>query len=344
MRLGEWSRRIAAAVVALAPVLACADGTLSFVSDPGEFVGGGTTYSVSFADADISIGGDANALGVYYQSGTDTWSLALNAPQSHALTPACYERAERAPAEDATRPGVEFDFGSRSCGQIAGRYRLIELETDSASGAISKLAVDFVQQCGGPALFGKLRYNSTVSLDTPALDPVFEVGGALHFVSDPGDDVGLGQTRAFDLDRSNFSMSMNPDAGVSGGYQSSTEFWYFDFAAPDGAPLEVGLYEDAVRFPFQGPGQPGLDFVLDGRGCNELSGSFDVAKLDFDRIDGTPTRFENHFVQHCDNAAPALTAEVAVTQVYTNGPLVDDTLFIDGLDGETPWPLVWNCD
>jgi hypothetical protein len=345
-RSRSWSRDIAFAMLAAAPSLACADGTLLFVSEPGDYIGGGTTYSLTFDDADVDVSGDASSLRVYYVSLPEFWSLALSAPRTRALTPACYERAQREPFAEAARPGVDFDFDGAGCNEVVGRYKLIELETDAVSGGISKLAVDFVQHCegGGPALFGKLRYNSAVGLDTPALAPVFDVRGKLAFVSDPGDYIGGGQDRAFDLDRSNFSVGLNFDAGVSGFFMTDTDFWGVDFAAPDGTPLAVGSYDDAVRFPFQGPGQPGLDFIYDGAGCNVLSGSFDVTAIESDPIDGNPTLFKTHFVQHCENVAPALTADVYVKQVYTNGPLVDDMIFIDGVDGETAWPLVWNCD
>jgi hypothetical protein len=341
-----WSKAVAGALVALAPLLACADGTLSFVSDPGDWIGSGETYSVAFTDANANIVGDESSLSVDYRVGSDSWTLTLRAPQAQALTPACYERAQRAAFVDFSRPGLEFDHDAHGCNQVVGRFKLIELENDAVSGAISKLAVDFVQHCegSGPALFGKLRYNSTVSLDTPALDPVFEFDGTLHFVSDPGDFVGQGEEGTFDLNRYNFFTRMNLYAGVSGFFRGATDIWNFDFAAPDSVPLYIGSFDDAVRFTLQGPGQAGFDFTDDGRGCDALSGNFDIDAIESDRIDGAPTRFGSHFVQHCENETPALTADVDFTRVYVNGPLVDDALFIDGVDGETAWPLVWNCE
>lgn len=45
------------------------------------------------------------------------------------------------------------------------------------------------------------------------------------------------------------------------------------------APLEVGPYEGAQRAPFEDDGRPGLSVSGDGRGCNRLSGSFEVHEL-----------------------------------------------------------------
>lgn len=44
-------------------------------------------------------------------------------------------------------------------------------------------------------------------------------------------------------------------------------------------PLEVGPYEGAQRAPFEDEGRPGLSISGDGRGCNRLSGSFEVHEL-----------------------------------------------------------------
>lgn len=342
----ELLRGFAALLLMIGPAWAWADGTLYFSSEAGDYIGGGSTYSLNFTDSDVEVTASAQAVSVYYFLNGSFWSLWLRAPAERSLAPACYERAQRAPFAEYGRPGVEFDFDGAGCNEIVGRYKVIELEDDPDTGSVSKLAVDFVQHCegNGPALFGKLRYNSTVGLDTPALDPVFETSGTLHFVSDPGDYIGGGADRTFDLDRSDFGAGVNYDAGVSGSYFDDSDWWMFDFAAADGVPLTEGSYQGAVRFPFQEAGQPALDFVYDGSGCNTLSGNFDVTALDFDPIDGNPTRFQDHFVQHCENADPALTADVDFTTVYNNGPLVADALFIDGLDGATEWPLVWNCN
>src|SRR5439155_1363081 len=74
------------------------------------------------------------------------------------------------------------------------------------------------------------------------------------------------------------------DNGVSIAFHTPGfgEFWSTDFAAPDGATLVPGTYEGAVRFPFQGPGQPGLDISGDGRGSNTLTGRFTVLRADYD--------------------------------------------------------------
>ena len=106
---------------------------------------------------------------------------------------------------------------------------------------------------------------------------------SLSFVSDQGDYIGAGQSRAFTLDTASFTSR----SGQNGGYFGVTVFpfdggfWFLDIAAPQGAQLVPGAYEGAVRYPFQGPGQPGLSLSGDGRGCNTLTGRFDVLEVTF---------------------------------------------------------------
>ncbi len=68
-----------------------------------------------------------------------------------------------------------------------------------------------------------------------------------------------------------------------------------------------------TRTPF-GPssgarGQPGLDVWGDGRGCNTLSGSFNVLTATYGP-NNSIVQFDATFEQHCDGAIPALTGEI----------------------------------
>lgn len=58
-------------------------------------------------------------------------------------------------------------------------------------------------------------------------------------------------------------------------------WWVVDLSSARlGEPLRAPqLYEEAQRFPFEAPGHPGLDVGGDGRGCNEVSGRFELHTL-----------------------------------------------------------------
>jgi hypothetical protein len=99
---------------------------------------------------------------------------------------------------------------------------------------------------------------------------------SLSLVSDAGDYIGGGQSRVYTLDRA----AITTRSGQDGGYFGLTAFpfeggwWYVDLAAPAGSQLLPGVYEGAVRWPFQGPDQPGLSVSGNGAGCNTVSGRF----------------------------------------------------------------------
>ncbi len=95
------------------------------------------------------------------------------------------------------------------------------------------------------------------------------------------------------------------DQRINGG----SAWWSLDFKAPNGAELTPGPYEGAARYPFQSPATPGLDVSGSGRGCNNLTGRFDVLEAVYG-ADGSVQRFAADFEQHCEGGAPALRGSV----------------------------------
>ena len=77
------------------------------------------------------------------------------------------------------------------------------------------------------------------------------------------------------------------------------DWWYLDFAAPGGGRPAVGVYDGADGFPFQAPDRSRPVGVGNGRGCNTLTGSFEVFEAQY-AADGTPTRLRASFEQHCE--------------------------------------------
>ncbi len=80
-------------------------------------------------------------------------------------------------------------------------------------------------------------------------------------------------------------------------------FWGLDFGTNQlHRPMAPGSYQNAERASFAGVGHPGLDVGGDGRGCNTLTGSFEVHYVTIDYSRGTPrlTAFAASFVQYCE--------------------------------------------
>jgi len=57
------------------------------------------------------------------------------------------------------------------------------------------------------------------------------------------------------------------------------ENWRFDASTIDGSELQIGLYANATRFPFNTGTSAGLDFSGCGRGDNTLTGWFNVSSV-----------------------------------------------------------------
>ncbi len=120
------------------------------------------------------------------------------------------------------------------------------------------------------------------------------IGGQIDFFTsdDGGFGSGPGSTNHVSL------IFFDPKAG---------DYTGLDFAAPPGEALAVGVYEGAVTWSSQGPGQPGL--LVAGYLCDNVTGRFEVKQIGFDPA-GRLATFRATFEQHCKGAAPALRGEI----------------------------------
>jgi putative Ig domain-containing protein len=134
---------------------------------------------------------------------------------------------------------------------------------------------------------------------------------SLSMQSDPGDYIGGGQDQLYTLADGEFTAQRNAYNGVSLAFHTPTysHWWYVDFAAADSELLFPGAYPNAVRFPFQPPGQPGLSIVGDGRGCNTVTGSFQVLEVEYG-AGSDVMAFRATFEQHCEGGPAALRGEI----------------------------------
>jgi subtilisin family serine protease len=167
----------------------------------------------------------------------------------------------------------------------------------------------------GTATFATVRIGAA-SATFQATTAIAQIGtNVLYYKSPPGDYIGQGQTRLLHAG-TGFSLtpSRNYDNGVTFNINGSGQYWTLNLAAPgnppsSAPPLAAGSYEGAVRFPFQPSGQPGLDFYGDGRGCNQLSGRFDVLQVTYG-AGGAVSSFAANFEQRCENFMPALLGRI----------------------------------
>lgn len=88
--------------------------------------------------------------------------------------------------------------------------------------------------------------------------------------------------------------------------QDQGMWWYLDFdSSMLGIPLDVGVYDMAERYPFESPDHPGISIDGDGRGCNTITGRFEVHDTARDGS-GNVTSATVSFEQHCEGGQPVL--------------------------------------
>ncbi len=88
-----------------------------------------------------------------------------------------------------------------------------------------------------------------------------------------------------------FGPEWNPNSG------DDYNYWTLDIAAPFNDLLEIGLYDNAARYPFQDDDQPGLTLSGNHRGNNRNSGFFEIYELSFD-TDGSLACLGVDFTQY----------------------------------------------
>ncbi|MEO3771486.1 hypothetical protein [Micromonospora sp. B9E7] len=160
-----------------------------------------------------------------------------------------------------------------------------------------------------------------LALAAPAQAQTVE-SGSVSFSGDPGDYITGGDSYSYstgDGDQLTTNGSVdNSRVSVSiSGYNG--DWWSLNFDAPGSAALTPGTYEAATRYPFNGAG-PGLDLSGNGRGCNELTGTFTIINAVFGP-NGYVQTFDATFEQHCEGGTAAARGEVHIANPAPPAPL-----------------------
>jgi hypothetical protein len=150
-----------------------------------------------------------------------------------------------------------------------------------------------------------------------ASQPVF-AGTQIDLESDQGDYIGQGKTYSYNDENASISYSRNYDNGIRVRISNLPGqpwlSWDLNIAAAENAEIIPGQYTSATRFPFQSSNDPGLSFSGQGRGCNKLTGSFEVYDVAYDDK-GEVTALDMSFEQHCEGGASALRGKVSFNTI-----------------------------
>jgi hypothetical protein len=157
------------------------------------------------------------------------------------------------------------------------------------------------------------------SVTVPIFDPNINVT-VFSVYGQPGDFIHPSQLLLTPPDGT-FTAARNFDNGVNVSIWASDE-WFTDFAAPNNAILTKGTYANAQSYPSQAAGSPGLTVYGAGRGCNTVSGNFNVLQATYDTAGNVKT-FAADFEQHCEGRVPALFGSIRIRSKWRQVSVTD---------------------
>jgi hypothetical protein len=147
----------------------------------------------------------------------------------------------------------------------------------------------------------------------PPAHAASSVAGFVTMYSDPNESIGIGKPRLF-YSPGNAAISVWGDTSyltvsMSGGTLGDS--FMMNFAAPIGQTLHAGAYLRVQRAAFRTADYAGMDIFGSGRGCNKVSGRFDVKDIQTS-ANGEITALWLTYEQHCEGWVPALFGEVRI--------------------------------
>ena len=209
--------------------------------------------------------------------------------------------------------GTGNDLGNVLTGQGSARHQLFgNGGNDSLVGGNGRDLLD-----GGA---GFDFYAGGAGDDTYVVDGLTATHSLL-MQGEPGDYISQGQSYVFTNQSGTFSVYDAFDLTGDGqvdflrlNYSGGSHDWTLVFSTDDlDQNLAPGNYTDAQRASFAQEGHPGLDVYGNGRGSNEVFGSFTIDSVQFNYGGPSPVlvSFSASFEQHSESpTAPALTGTI----------------------------------
>jgi len=162
---------VPALLVLCTAVSATAQTTAVFLdSQPGHYVGRGLRQTFTPPQMTLFVEQGYGGIRIFLSSNPNqndfAWSMTFRAPDSVPLQVGSYTDAVRLFASPRA-PWIDLSGDGRGCNTETGRFRVREIVF--AGAIVQRLAIDFEHHCedAAPAVYGALRYNSTVSSLVP---------------------------------------------------------------------------------------------------------------------------------------------------------------------------------
>jgi hypothetical protein len=163
---------IGASVAPAAVATIATTASLSMVSEEGDWVGSGLSYSYSTETGntfDSNSAGGTNNAGIVVNDGTeDWWVLVFSAPDDQTLVPGTYSGATRFGFNGPGEPGLEITGNSRGCNILSGSFTVLDVSYGPYN-YLERFHATFEQYCdfSPAALRGEINI-----INPPVPDPL----------------------------------------------------------------------------------------------------------------------------------------------------------------------------
>lgn len=152
-----------------------ADTTIELVSDAGDYIGQGQSYSYDDSNADIRYtrnydNGITVRINNLPGAPSDWWTLNIAAPNNAEIQPGAYLGATRFPFQTIENPGLSFTGNGRGCNQSTGSFEVYDVAYDGG-GNVTALSASFEQHCedATPAFRGTIVFNTIPPVGASAI-------------------------------------------------------------------------------------------------------------------------------------------------------------------------------
>ena len=311
---------------------------IALVSDPGDSLGQGRSYTYTSANASIEI---TVRLGLIHVevAGDEDWQGDFQLPDTGAPRVAAFENALYYPTPTSSQASMRWYGMGRGCATARGSFWIDHVGL-TYDGLLRSLILRFERYCDGSAaaIRGQINWLATDPTTPPAVvDPPPDTlwrpaasalpasGNYVHLVSEVGDVVGQGRTRTFT--QSNSLLSGAGGSSYFEAYVDGDQSWYGILSGRETAQnsrLQRGYYPELTRYPMANPTRGGLAWVGQGRGCADVRGWAAIDRIEYDSIDRIEA-IEYRFEQRCTGSAGALRGAVRWTKADADGPSTPST-------------------
>ena len=140
----------------------------------------------------------------------------------------------------------------------------------------------------------------------------FSSKGTLSFAGAAGEFISSGKHLNLSDPAGKISFTQQGPGDIQITFEHGDTEYDANFSTGSNQRFGAGTYAHAQRYGMDDSGQPGLEISGDGRSCNKISGSYQVAGVKYS-ADGTISTFAATFEQLCDDSKVPLRGSVSIS-------------------------------